>query len=50
MVPTKMGKQKKQEIPLIKGMSPLISKRLKNCSSKIPHAEAKQKQKITDTG
>jgi len=31
MMPTKMGKQKnKQEIPLIKGMSPLSSKRLEN--------------------
>jgi len=31
MVPTKMGKQKQQqEIPLIKGMSPLSSKRLEN--------------------
>ena len=31
MMPTKMGKQKnKKEIPLIKGISPLSSKRLKN--------------------
>ena len=46
MMPTKMGKQKnKKEIPLIKGMSPLSSKRLKNMYIIFSSCRSKTKTK-----